>query len=52
MMDVEGEVDEALSMQLCDIVERAHNTHSVISQRLGTWGVPLPSQKGPIGLRW
>jgi hypothetical protein len=35
MQDVEAEVDEALSMQLCDIADRSHKTHQDIVHRLG-----------------
>jgi hypothetical protein len=35
MQDVEAEVDEALSMQLCDIADRTHKTHQDIVHRLG-----------------
>ncbi len=35
MLDVEAEVDEALSTQLCDIAERTHRTHRDIAQSFG-----------------
>ena len=41
MVDVEAEVDELLSVQLCDIAERSYKTHQDIVSSYGPFAATI-----------